>query len=227
MYKINKIAGIERIRFLTSHPKDFSKSIIDSIFNNEKVAPFIHLPLQSGSDKTLKLMNRKYNMEEYYSIIEKINSYSKDHSLSTDFLVGFPGETEQDFLQTVEAVKKIRFNEAFLFKYSSRPYITANNFSHEVQEEEKKKRLQFLKDEQKKIEKEKAKENLNKTRTVLIEGKSKRNKNQFVGRDELNYQVIMDEYTEIGKFYPVIIQDVKGVTLFGKKLNARSDEKCA
>ena len=230
LYKINEITGIARIRFLTSHPKDFSNKIIDSIFKNKKVGAHIHLPLQSGSDKILKLMNRKYNMEKYYSIIDKIKSYKKDFSLSTDFLVGFPGETENNFLQTVGAAEEIRFNEAFLFKYSSRPYIKANSFLKEIPEQEKKKRLQYLINLQKKIEKEKVKDNLNKIRSVLIEGESKRDKEQAVGRDELNYRVILDKHVEPakpGKFYDVVIRNVRGITLFGEKINTRSDEKCA
>ena len=227
LYKANQINGIERIRFLTSHPKDFSDKIIESVFKNKKVASHFHLPLQSGSDRILKLMNRKYNMEKYHNIIEKINSYKKDYSLSTDFLVGFPGETEEDYLQTAESAKKIRFNQAFLFKYSSRPYIDASNFSSQVPEKEKKKRLEYLIDLQKKIEKEKARDNLNKIRTVLIEGESRRNKEQSVGSDELNYKVILNGRIEPGKFHDVIIRDIQGITMFGEKINTRSDEKCA
>lgn len=227
LYKVNKIKGIRRIRFLTSHPKDFSNDITASIFENEKVAAHIHLPVQSGSNRILKLMGRKYDIEKYYSIIENISSYQKDFSLSTDFLVGFPGETEADFLQTIELAKKIGFNEAFMYKYSSRSYIAANNFPEEVPEEEKKRRLQYLIDFQKNVEKEKIKGNLDKIRTVLVEGESRRDKDKFVGRDELNCHVVMDDHLQPGRFYKVTIYDIHGTTLLGKKLNSRSNIKCA
>jgi len=226
LFKINKISGIKRIRFMTSHPKDFSNKIIDSIFQNEKVTPHIHLPLQSGSTKILKLMNRKYNMTKYYNIINKIRSYHMDHSLSTDFLIGFPGETEKDFLKTVRAAEVIRFNEAFLFKFSPRPYIAASKLPGAISEKEKAERLQYLILIQKNIEKEKAIENENKQRTVLVEGKSKRDPKQFIGRDELNYKVIIKEPVSSGELFPVVITHARGITLFGKKINTRSKVQC-
>ena len=227
LYEVNEIKGIHRIRFLTSHPKDFSEKIISSIFKNEKVVRYFHLPIQSGSDKILKLMNRKYDLEKYCSIIDKIDSMGKDYSISTDFLVGFPQETEEDFLQTIEAAKKIKFNTAFMFKYSSRPNIASEKYPDKVPEEEKKRRLAFLIDFQKKIEKEKIKDNLNKIRTVLIDRKSRKDKNKSLGRDELNYQVILDDNVEEGKFYNVLIRDISGAVLLGKKIDTRRKNQCA
>lgn len=216
LFKLNQINGIERIKFFTSNPKDFSDDIISAVIELKKIISYIHLPIQSGSDKILKLMNRQYNISHYYNIVDKIRSYKQDFSLSTDFLVGFPGEKEDDFLNTIDVAKKIRFNEAFMFKYSSRPNVASNDFVDQVPEEEKGRRLEYLIHLQKKIVKEKAKENINKIRTILIENKSKKDKSKFVGRDELNYQVIVDERVEIGNTYQVKIIDVRGQTLMGQ-----------
>lgn len=217
LYKINSQEGVERIKFLTSHPKDFTEDIIQAVFELEKVTPYIHLPIQSGSNKILKSMNRKYTREDYFQIVQQIQSYNQDYSISTDLLVGFPGENEDDFLKTISLVEKIGFNEAFTFKYSPRPYTTADKFEDNVPEEEKKKRLDHLIKVQRTIEKEKVKDQVNKNRRVLLEKESKKDKDKLLGRDELNYQVIVDESLPIGSFHDVFIYDSKATVLFGRR----------
>ena len=216
LFKVNNIDGVERIKFVTSHPRDFSDAIIHAVFTNKKVCPIIHLPLQSGSNRILQLMNRKYTIEQYDEIVNKIKAFKQSYSLSTDLLIGFPGETESDFLQTIEAIKKIKFTEAFTFKYSARPNIQANNLKDAVSEELKSERLNHLIETQKNIEKGMITNNLHQIRNVLIESTSKKDKGKFKGRDELNYIVVVDKPVKIGEFHKVEIIDIHGITLIGR-----------
>ncbi len=216
LHKISTETDIKRIKFLTSHPKDFNDDIIDAIFSIDKVSKYIHLPIQSGSDNILRKMNRKYSVEHYLSIIEKIRNYNKEFSLSTDILIGFPGESEKDFMETIDIIKQIRYDEAYMFKYSPRPNTASLLFGDTVSEEEKKERLNYLITVQKNIEKEDIKKHLNRKRRVLVENISKKNEREFIGRDELNKVVILKDKVQIGNFYDVFIEDVKGVTLIGK-----------
>lgn len=217
LYKIHSIDGVKRIKFLSSHPKDFGADIIDVVFSLPKVSRWFHLPIQSGSDRILKLMNRKYSIEHYYRIVEKLNSFKQDFTLSTDFLVGFPGETEKDFEATVELAQKIKFDEAFMFKYSDRNYTSASKMTDKLSEEVKNKRLNTLINLQNKIEKEKLNFHKGKCRNVLIESKSRRNPDDMMGRDELNRVVIIkNKKLSPGNFYKVKITDIKGITLIGE-----------
>ncbi len=219
LYKIHQIDGIKRIKFLTSHPKDFNDEIIDAVFTLPKVSRWIHLPIQSGSDRILKLMNRKYDVNHYLKIVERLNSYKKEYNLSTDFLVGFPGETEQDFEETINIAKSIKFDEAFMFKYSDRPYTASATFPAKLPEEVKNKRLELLIKIQREIEKEKIKSHKNKIRDVLIESQSKRNLEDAMGRDEINKVVIIkNKKLQQGNFYKVKIVEAKGITLIGELL---------
>ena len=118
--KAAEIDGIKKVNFLTSHPMDFEPEIIEVIKEHDNISKSIHLPLQSGSDSILKAMNRKYSIKDYFKIIETINKNLKDFSISTDLIVGFPGETEEDYKNTLDAVMKIRFDEAFMYAYSPR-----------------------------------------------------------------------------------------------------------
>ncbi|MDD5067596.1 MAG: tRNA (N6-isopentenyl adenosine(37)-C2)-methylthiotransferase MiaB [bacterium] len=218
LFHINAIPGIQRIRFLTSHPKDFTNEIIDAVFRNPKVCPSLHLPVQSGSDRVLGLMNRRYTREQYLGIIRTIQSYGKEYSLSTDFLVGFPGETEQDFMETLSLAREVRFDEAFLFKYSPRPNTRASLLKETLTADEKKERLSHLIKIQKDIEKEKIKDSLNKERTVLAEDVSLKNKDQYSGRDELNHMVVLPGPVQKGGMVRVRIRQIKGMTLIGEKI---------
>ena len=118
--EVNKIEGLKRIRFMTSHPKDLSEELIDAMCDCEKVCLHLHLPLQSGSSRILKLMNRRYTKEQYLDLVDRIRAKVPDVSLTTDIIVGFPGETEEDFLETMDVVRKVRYDSAFTFQYSRR-----------------------------------------------------------------------------------------------------------
>ena len=120
LYQINKIDGIERIRFMTSHPKDLTDDLITAIKECGKVCRHVHLPVQAGSNEVLRRMNRKYTKEHYLSLVEKLRKDLPDIAITTDIIVGFPGETEEDFLETIDMVKKVRFDSAFTFLYHRR-----------------------------------------------------------------------------------------------------------
>ncbi|MBN1824210.1 MAG: tRNA (N6-isopentenyl adenosine(37)-C2)-methylthiotransferase MiaB [Endomicrobiales bacterium] len=140
--EVNKIEGIERIRFISSHPKDFSDKLIDAVAGLQKVCEHVHLPIQSGSDRILAAMNRKYGVAKYMSIVEKLRNKVKDISITSDILVGFPGETEADFKNTLDAVKQAGFDSLFAFKYSPRPGTLAASLKDNVPLETKESRLQ-------------------------------------------------------------------------------------
>lgn len=187
---IEKIDGIEIIRFMSPHPKDFKDDIIEKIACSKKIARQIHLPLQSGSTKILKDMNRKYTKQDYLDIVQKLKSKCDDVSFSTDIIVGFPGETEEDFLETLDVVKKVGFDQIYMYIYSKRTGTRAAQMEDFVSNDEKVERLKRLKKlceemlpdlNQKMIEKE---------YKVLVEGKSKTNDEFYTGRTSQNKIVI-------------------------------------
>ncbi len=191
LYEVNKVEGLERIRFTTSHPKDFSKDLIYAIRDLKKVCEHIHLPIQSGSNKILNLMRRKYTKEEY---LEKVHIYKeivKNGSITTDIIVGFPQETEEDFQETLNVLEEVKYDTSFSFKYSKRAFTKAKDMDGQVPEEDKMKRLNLLQDLQAKITQEKLKTYENRIVEVLIEGVSKKG-NQFFGRNRQNMVVNLD-----------------------------------
>ena len=167
--KINGIKGIERIRFTTSHPKDMSSVTIEAIRNLPKVCEHIHLALQSGSDKILKLMNRKYTRKHYQELVNKIRAIIPSVSITTDIMVGFPTETKDDFMDTYNFVKEIEFDAAYIFKYSTRPGTKAADVEDDVPEKTKKERLNKLLSLQKRIAQEKNEKLIGKEVEVLVE----------------------------------------------------------
>ncbi|MCK9554339.1 tRNA (N6-isopentenyl adenosine(37)-C2)-methylthiotransferase MiaB [bacterium] len=184
--KIDKISGLERIRFMTSHPKDISDRLIRAVEALDKVCESIHFPLQSGSDKILKLMNRGYTYADYLKIVDKLRKNVKDIAVSTDIIVGFPGETEQDFRQTVKAFKEIEFNSSFIFKYSPRSGTKAAELDDDVPSKVKLERNRELLDLQDEISVRKNKKLIEKKLEVLIEGPSRKDKNISTGRTRQN-----------------------------------------
>ncbi|MFN3966182.1 MAG: tRNA (N6-isopentenyl adenosine(37)-C2)-methylthiotransferase MiaB [Endomicrobiia bacterium] len=188
--KINQLQGLKRIRFLTSHPKDFTDKIIDAVAKLEKVCKHIHLPLQSGSNKILELMNRKYTIEHYLNLIEKIRNKIPDVSITTDLMVGFPGETENDFNETLNIVKKIQFDFAYVFKYSPREKTNASKLKDDVPTEVKIHRHKILLDTCNKIANEKSQKLVGKTLEVLVESKNKYG--NFIGKTQCNRTVIFN-----------------------------------
>ena len=205
LYKLHEINGIERIRFTTSHPKDFSNELIDAIADLRKVCKQIHLPLQSGSDKILKLMNRKYTKKEYLDKIERLKSKIPEIQFTTDIIVGFPFEEDYDFFETLEVIKKVRYISSFSFKYSPRPFSKYSDVDN-VDEQIKKKRLKILQDIQKKITLEFNKSSEGKIFTILADGISKKNSNELTGRSEDNRTVnFQGDRSLIGSFLKVKI----------------------
>jgi len=171
---INEIEGILRIRFTTSHPKDLSDDLIFAFKENEKLCRHIHLPVQSGSDRVLKRMNRKYTRELYLEKIDKLRNICPDISITSDFIVGFPGETKADFKETLDLIKTVEYEGLFAFKYSDRPNAKAALFAQKIPDQEKKDRLKKLLDRQEVISRKKNRALVGSTQEVLVEGFSKK-----------------------------------------------------
>ena len=213
--EISKIKNLKRIRYTTSHPRDFSKDLIEVHKNCEKLMPLVHLPVQSGSNKVLKAMNRKHTIKEYLKVVEKLIEFKPNIKFSSDFIIGYPTETYEDFQQTLKLMNNIKFINSYSFIFSARPGTPAYNLEM-VSEKEAKKRLiefQFLAD---KIKINYRKELINKNAKVLFENKAK-NKNKYFGRDEYFNSVIVESKSNlIGKIKDVKILTVNQNTLFGE-----------
>ena len=203
---IEKIDGIEIIRFMSPHPKDFNDELIDVIKSSKKIARQIHLPLQSGSSKILKEMNRKHTKEDYLKIVNKLKNADENISISTDIIVGFPGETEEDFLDTLDVVKKVKFDQIYMFIYSKRVGTRAEKMEDNTPEEEKVRRLERIKEIYEEYLPENNKKMIGKTYKVLVEGVSKNNDKLLTGRTSQNKVVIFDgDKSNIGKIVNVEI----------------------
>jgi tRNA-2-methylthio-N6-dimethylallyladenosine synthase len=211
---------IQRIRFMTSHPKDLSLKLIEAMLDLEKVCEHLHLPLQSGSDRILEKMNRKYKTLEYLQLVESLKDKVEDLSLTTDLIVGFPGETQEDFQRTLEMVQRIEFDSAFMFKYSPREGTQAFLLVDDVANEVKLERLQTLIELQKAISQKKNKGMIGRTEEVLIDGKSKRDKTSWKGKGRSNKTVIIPKGEKdrdlLGEIVKVKITDADSFTLFGE-----------
>ena len=190
LYAVNKIKGIERIRFISPHPKDFTEDVIQAIKKCDKVCKLIHLPLQSGNSKVLKEMNRKYTKQQYLELVEKMKKEIPNLTLSTDIIVGFPGETEEEFEDTLDVVKKVNFEQVYMFIYSRRVGTPADRMQNQVPEEQKHIRFEKLKKLVEEQIEEKNKKYINTIQKVLVEGKSKNNEDMLTGRTDSNKVVI-------------------------------------
>ncbi|MBW1971806.1 MAG: tRNA (N6-isopentenyl adenosine(37)-C2)-methylthiotransferase MiaB [Deltaproteobacteria bacterium] len=186
LYKVNNIEGLKRIRFITSHPKDLSEDLIMAFKDLEKLCEHIHLPFQSGSNRILKLMNRGYTREEYLDKIERLKELKPDISFSADVIVGFPGESEEDFSQTLDLIQRVQFDQLYSFQYSPRKGTKAALLPDEVDPQTKNKRLQILQAMQRKISIQKNIEKEGKVVEVLVEGRSKNDINELTGRTRGN-----------------------------------------
>ncbi len=172
--RVNGIEGIFRIRFTTSHPKDLSDELIDAFGKCEKLCHHIHLPVQAGSDRVLKRMNRKYSREEYLGKVDRLKVVCPDIAISSDIIVGFPGETEKDFIQTLDLIEKVGYDSLYAFKYSDRPNVPATRFSGKVSESEKSERLQQVLSLQEKLTLKKHEDMVGTSEQILVEGLSKK-----------------------------------------------------
>lgn len=189
---VNRIDEIEKIRFVSPHPKDFTDNVIEAIRDCEKVSKIVHLPLQSGSTNVLKVMNRKYTKEQYLSLVEKMKKMIPNIVFSTDIIVGFPGETEEDFEDTLDVVEKVHFEQVFMFIYSRRVGTPGDRMENQIPEEIKHKRFDKLKE----LVESKIKENNDKyigtIQRVLVEGVSKTNKEMLTARTDTNKVVVFE-----------------------------------
>lgn len=227
---LSAVAAVDtsmRIRFSTSHPQDLSDKLIYTIAEYPGLCNYIHLPVQSGSDRILELMNRTYNIDHYLGIIEKAKSIIPGVSFSTDIIAGFPTETYEDHLMTLEVMRKVKYDGAYMFKYSPREGTKSFNMEDDVPEEVKAKRLQEIIDLQQKISYDKNQELIGKEETILIEGFSKKSDQFFSGRTDTNKVVIIpiDHNIREGDYVKVKIDRATSATLFGRSVKSVKQDK--
>ncbi|UZW16190.1 tRNA (N6-isopentenyl adenosine(37)-C2)-methylthiotransferase MiaB [Clostridium pasteurianum] len=220
LMRINKIEGLERIRFMTSHPKDLSLKVIEAIRDSEKVCKHIHLPVQSGSSKILKKMNRHYDREYYMKLIKNIKEQIPGIALSTDIIVGFPGETEEDFNDTLKLIEDVEYDSAFTFLYSPRKGTPASQMEEEmISEEVKHERFNRLVTLVNDISAKKNREYHNKIVEVLVEGTSKNDENKLMGRTRTGKLVNFEGLREnIGNLVKVKITKAQSFSLYGEEV---------
>ncbi len=214
-----KIDGIERIRFISPHPKDFTDDVIDAIANNEKVSKIIHLPLQSGSTEVLKEMNRKYTKEQYLSLVDKMKKKIPGVLFSTDIIVGFPGETEENFEDTLDVVRKVNFEQIFMFIFSRRIGTVADKKENQIPEEIKHERFERLKELYDSKVSENNEKYIGTTQKILVDGYSKNDKDMLTGRTDSNKVVNFRGPADlIGKMIDIKITEEHKWYLSGKTL---------
>lgn len=214
---VNEIDGLERIRFMTSHPKDLSDDVIYAIRDCKKICEQIHLPVQSGSSRILKIMNRSYNREQYLTLVNKIKSEIPDVSITTDIIVGFPGETEEDFEDTVKLVKEVEYDSAFTFIYSRRKYTPADKMEEQIDDRVKHERFNRLIEAVNAASSKKNKAYQDRIVEVLVEGKSKNDDTKLMGRTRTGKLVnFTGSEASIGKIVNVKITEAMTFSLNGE-----------
>ena len=217
---VSAVDGVKRIRFTSPHPRDIDDELLQVMTSNPKICNHIHLPLQSGSTEVLERMNRTYTRTEYLMLVDKIRSYMPDCGITTDIIVGFPGETEEQFQETVSMMKAVRYDNAFMFQYSARPYTKAIEFEDSVPDDVKAERLQRIIQVQNELTLENNRDLVGSTAEVLVEKDSKKSRQQWMGRTDENRIVVFDKNGEGPRdLVQLEITDARGVTLFGKHLN--------
>jgi len=211
--------GIERIKFTTSFPRDFNDDIVDAIESHENLCNWVHLPVQSGSSKVLAAMKRGHTIEKYYKKIDRLRASKKDIALTTDIIVGFPGETEDDFQESVKMVEYCGFDSAYIFKYSPRPGTPAFEMIDDVSAEEKTRRFIELERVQKRVQHNRLQRYLNKVLKVLVERPSTRTEGGLTGHSTCQKLVnFVGDRSMIGKVVDVRIKQIKANSLFGETL---------
>lgn len=216
--EISKIDKKFRLRFMTNHPKDLSEKLIVALRQSDKVCRSIHLPIQAGSNRILKLMNRKYDRENYLSKVELLRKYLPDIAITTDIMVGFPTETEEDFLDTLDIVQKVGFAGAFTFIYSKRSGTPAAKMDGQVEENVSKRRIMKLIDMQNAINNAQSKSYVNKTVEILCEGYDEK-KQMYLGRDTHGRMIYFKGCSaDFGEFINVKITKTGGISLIGEKV---------
>jgi len=229
---IHDVDGIERIRFLTGHPFHVTDELIETVAELPKACNYFHIPMQSGDDNVLKRMARVYSKEKYKKMVEKIRNKTPDAAITSDFIVGFPGETQEQFLNTVKVVQEIEFDACNTAAYSPRPDTPGASWENQIPEEEKNERLRYLNSVINSILEKKNKKQLNTIQEVLVEGKSQRNESRLTGRTRGNTIVNFDPtvgvcrdkptngYDElIGKLINIKITKINSWSMFGEVVN--------
>ena len=219
---VASVEGVKRVRYTSPHPQDIDDALLEVMRDYDNICNYIHLPLQAGSDRILKRMNRTYTQQEFLDLVDKIKVYMPNCSISTDIIVGFPGETEDEFLETLDVVKKVHFDSSFMFKYSSRPGTKAAEYTDKVSEEEKQNRLERLIKLQRENTLSANLKHVGKTLPVMVEKVSKKSDSQWAGRTDGNMWVVFDRGDEqIKDIVNVKIEDAKGITLFGSRIHTK------
>jgi tRNA-2-methylthio-N6-dimethylallyladenosine synthase len=216
--RIHDVEGIRWIRFLTSHPRDFDEGIVRRIAGMEKVCRHLHLPLQSGSDRVLRLMRRQYDMRHYRTVVDAVRMNMDDASITTDIIVGFPTETEEDFQQTLAVVREVGYDDAFTYRYSARPFTEALRISDPVEPDTACRRLEELIEVQRSISLRRSREQIGKTRRALVERTSKKNSREMLCKTERNRMVVVRTTAPVGSFIEVSLKGLSGSTLRGCEL---------
>ena len=217
---IAKIAGLKRIRYTSPHPQDMTIELLDVMAKYDNICNYVHLPLQSGSNKILKRMNRTYTSDHFVSLSKKIREILPNVGISTDIIVGFPGESEYDFNETVKVMEKVKFDSAFTFKYSSRNGTKASEYDDHINDDIKQKRLEKVISLQKSHTSHRNKKYIGRVENILIEKQSKRKEGKWAGRTESNKWVIFDkDKANIKDEVPVLITSTRDITLHGKIIN--------
>ncbi|MBI2682949.1 MAG: tRNA (N6-isopentenyl adenosine(37)-C2)-methylthiotransferase MiaB [Acidobacteriales bacterium] len=218
---VGEVAGIRRVRFTTSHPRDFTKDIVDAIDAVPALCDHVHLPVQSGSNNVLKAMLREYTREEYLTKVGWVKAAKRDISMTTDMIVGFPGESEADFEESISLCREAGFDAVFAFKYSPRPNTPAINLADSIEEDEKSKRLAILMDRQRQIQAETYQRHLGQTLAAMVEGRNEA-RGQLVGRSSQNKTVNFSSRALIqpatGSYVNVLITKVTPNSLVGEMI---------
>tara|TARA_B100000575_G_scaffold282604_1_gene274516 strand:+ start:3294 stop:4589 length:1296 start_codon:yes stop_codon:yes gene_type:complete len=226
IFEISKINNLKRIRYTTSHPKDFTQDLIDAHKNCEKLMPLIHLPVQSGSNKILEAMNRKHTIEEYQRIIEKLNKVNTRIKYSSDFIIGYPGETLEDFKQTEKLIKNVKYINSYSFIFSARPGTPAFKLE-KINQVEAKKRLISFQSLAEEIKTKYRETLIGKISNVLFENKTKES-NKYFGRDEyLNSVIVKSNESLVGKIKKIKITSGNHNTLYGEIFSILSENNYA
>jgi tRNA-2-methylthio-N6-dimethylallyladenosine synthase len=223
LHRVNEIEGLDRIRFTTSHPKDLSAELIRSFSKLKKLCEHIHLPFQSGSDKILKAMHRGYTKESYLDKIDRLKKVCPSMAVTSDVIVGFPGEEEKDFEETLDLIQKVRFDDLFSFKYSPRKGTRAAQFTEKVEEKVKQNRLSVLQEIQKEITLQKNQGWEGRVEEVLVEGRSRQSDQDVTGRTRSNKIVNVEgDLSWVGKLVPVRVNKASPHSLRGRIVNSGS-----
>ena len=223
--EVAKIKGLKRIRYTSPHPQDMTQEVLNVMAKHETICNYVHLPLQAGNDRILKRMNRTYTKSEFISLANQIRDSLPNVGLSTDIIVGFPGEGSEEFDDTLDVMEKVHFDSAYTFKYSSRPGTKAAEFEDIISEEEKQSRLERVIDMQKKHTLLQNQKRIGTVEMVLVEKESKRSASHWAGRTDSNKWVIFEKNNfKIGDLVPIKIIDAKGITLRGETININKME---